>query len=96
MKSSTPRGRNQGLARTTRDVEKSASFSLYPSSDERVDPVASRREAADHELLPDIEAHLQPRATSRAGFICRGQALGDDAFTTDAPHRGLEFDRATR
>lgn len=53
--------------------------------------------AADHELLALAEAHLDPVAATHAGFVDRGDPIGDHAFEPGLTHDPLDLDgRAQR
>ena len=61
-----------------RDVDKGAAFII--AGHQRIEVSADRDIAANHQLLPLVDAHLHPGAGAPAGLVAAVAPLGDDAF----------------
>ena len=79
-----PDDRREPVA-SARGVHQAVAFVV--SEDERVEGLRSNRVAANHELLPAVDAHLLPSARPQAGLVPAVQTLRDQAFKPLRFHR---------
>ena len=66
-------------------------FAFVETDNQGINAIATRSESANHELLPNIDAHFGPGSASPARFISRAQSFCDDSFATNLPHSGEEL-----
>ena len=70
-------------------------ISAVEANHKGVDSMASRCEAADYELLSNVESPFNPCSGSLAGFVVGSKAFGDDSLSAHLPDSGDELGHRT-